>query len=72
VNDPDYDEIEQLIDTDPIALGERCRRAERERDLLADALGRLLVSLGGVENVPLTGPQLLAFAEDAMAEGRLL
>jgi hypothetical protein len=25
----DYDEIDVLIDTDPITLGERCRRAER-------------------------------------------
>jgi chromosome segregation ATPase len=30
--DPDYDEIDQLIDTDPIALGYRCRAAEAARD----------------------------------------
>lgn len=30
MNDPDYDDIDCLLDTDPIALGERCRDAEAE------------------------------------------
>lgn len=32
----DYDEIARLIDTDPIALGERCRKAEADRDAARD------------------------------------
>lgn len=43
--DPDYDEIDYLIDSDPIKLGQRCRRAEAKAenwrtvaDRLADAI----------------------------------
>lgn len=28
MSDPDYDDIDRLVDTDPIALGVRCRDAE--------------------------------------------
>lgn len=37
----DYGEIDLLIDTDPIALGQRCRRAEAEVKHLRDTLNRL-------------------------------
>ncbi len=47
--DPDYDEIDRLIDLDPIALGQRCRRAERElehlRVRLAEAEGIITMAL---------------------------
>jgi hypothetical protein len=40
IDSDDYDEIDQLIDTDPIALGERCRRAEAENERLRAAIRR--------------------------------
>lgn len=45
--DPDYDDIDVLIDTDPIELGHRCRRAERE----SQALCALLYDLNGRSGV---------------------
>lgn len=39
-------------------------RLTRERDLLADALGRVLVAFGVVRDEPLTGPELLLAADD--------
>jgi hypothetical protein len=38
-----------------------------QRDLLGDALGRLLVKLGAASDVSMTGPELLLLAEDAIA-----
>lgn len=37
----DYDDIDLLIDTDPIALGERCRKAEAQVRRLRETLDRL-------------------------------
>lgn len=39
------------------------KQAIHERDLLADALGSLLVRLGVTNDVPATGPELVALAE---------
>ena len=41
--DPDYDEIDVLIDTDVIALGRRCREAEEEIMRLRNLLARTVV-----------------------------
>lgn len=40
------------------------RQLTHERDLLADALGRVLVASGSTEAQSLTGPQLLLLADD--------
>jgi hypothetical protein len=39
-------------------------RYKHERDLLAQALGRVLVATGVANDQPLTGPQLLLLADD--------
>lgn len=39
---------------------------KHERDLLGQALGEVLVAIGVVSDVSLTGPELLAFAADAV------
>jgi hypothetical protein len=40
------------------------RQLTHERDLLAQALGRVLVATGVANDMPLTGPQLLLLADD--------
>jgi len=40
-------------------------RLKRERDLLGEALGKILIAAGGISpDMPLTGPQLLLAAND--------
>lgn len=46
---------------------QQVKQLRHERDLLADALGRVLVASGATEDQPLTGPQLLLLADDYIA-----
>lgn len=49
MSDDDYDAIERLIDTDSIALGARCRKAEHDRDTARDLAFRAAFAPEGPE-----------------------
>jgi hypothetical protein len=56
-----------MSDTEPAQPADDVAALRHQRDLLGGTLGRVLVKLGMVNDVPLTGPQLLCAAEDWLA-----